>query len=78
MDLKEDLKEEDTTDNQAVLDMDLKMKDYKNNMGRDVTQDLQMKLADVLIVKRDKQITNKMTWMCHFMCRRMPWKTFSL
>lgn len=36
--------------------MELKMSEYKNDMEKDVTMDLQMKPTDVLIIKRH---TNK-------------------
>lgn len=49
----------ETTKNLAILDLDLKMKSYKNGMKKIVTLDLQMKLTDILIIKRDTQIINQ-------------------
>lgn len=66
MDLKEVI-EEDKTETEAVSNVDLKMTPYKNDMEKDVTLDLQMKVADVVIIKRDIQITNQKSDLNNFL-----------
>ena len=39
--------------------VDLQMTGYKNDLEKDVTLDIQKKPADVLLIKKDIQITNQ-------------------
>lgn len=65
MDLKEVI-EEDKTETEAVSNVDLKTTCYKTDMEKDVTVDLQMKLA-VLIIKWDIQITDQKSDLDNFL-----------
>lgn len=49
------------------LKVDLKMASYKRDIEKDVILDIQIKLADVLIIERDIQVANQKSNLDNFL-----------
>lgn len=49
------------------LKVDLKMASYKSDMEKDIILDIQIKLADVLIIERDIQVANQKSNLDNFL-----------